>query len=59
LLDAEALRVVKSSPQWIPGKQRGQVVNVAFVIPIVFSLPETEKTEPVEEVNPVKKLDKE
>ena len=36
LLNAEALRVIKSSPQWIPGKQRGQVVNVAFTFPIMF-----------------------
>ena len=38
LLDAEALRVVKTSPQWKPGKQRGQVVNVAFTFPIKFVL---------------------
>ncbi len=36
LLNAEAIRVVKSSPKWIPGKQRGQVVNVAFTFPIKF-----------------------
>ena len=55
LLDAEALRVIKSSPAWIPGKQRGAEVNVAFTIPIEFSLSETEKTEPVEKVFPVEK----
>lgn len=36
LLDAEAIRVIKSSTQWKPGKQRGQLVNVAFVFPIMF-----------------------
>jgi len=38
LLDAEALRVVKASPQWKPGKQRGKEVNVAFTFPIKFVL---------------------
>lgn len=54
LLDTEALRVVKSSPQWKPGKQRGQEVNVAFVFPMKFSLQEPEKTEPEKEVVSVK-----
>jgi TonB family protein len=56
LLDAEAVRVVKSSPAWMPGKQRGQVVNVAFVFPVKFSLQETEKAEPAEEVIPTEKI---
>ncbi|MBE9511292.1 MAG: energy transducer TonB, partial [Bacteroidetes bacterium] len=55
LLDAEALRVVKSSPQWIPGKQKGKEVNVAFTIPVKFSLQEPVKTEPEEKVIPVEK----
>jgi TonB family protein len=37
-LDLEALRVVKSSPKWEPGRQRGIAVNVAFTFPINFSL---------------------
>lgn len=37
-LDAEALRVIKSSPKWKPGKQRGQKVRVAFTFPISFVL---------------------
>lgn len=37
-LDAEAKRVVESSPQWDPGKQDGDAVNVAFTFPIVFKL---------------------
>jgi TonB family protein len=38
LLDAEALRVVKGSPAWIPGKQKGVDVRVKMVLPIKFSL---------------------
>jgi protein TonB len=37
-LDNEAIRVIQSSPQWQPGKQRGKNVNVAFTFPIVFAL---------------------
>lgn len=37
-LNSEALRVIKSMPQWKPGKQRGQNVNVSYVIPIKFQL---------------------
>lgn len=33
-LDKEALRVVKSMPQWQPGKHRGRPVNVNMIIPI-------------------------
>ena len=38
LLDAEALRVLKLMPDWKPGKQRGQAVNVRFTLPVVFRL---------------------
>jgi TonB family protein len=37
-LDQEALRVVNSLPKWIPGKQRGQNVNVSYTVPINFAL---------------------
>lgn len=37
-LDAEAVRVVKSSPKWTPGKQRGKPVRVSFTFPINFVL---------------------
>lgn len=37
-LDAEALRVVKSMPDWKPGKQRGKPVPVSYQIPIKFTL---------------------
>ncbi|BDD11569.1 protein TonB (plasmid) [Fulvitalea axinellae] len=36
--DEEAIRVLKSSPRWNPGKQRGRPVRVRRVIPIVFKL---------------------
>ncbi len=37
-LDAEAVRVIKNSPNWKPGKQRGQKVRVSFTFPINFAL---------------------
>ena len=40
LLDKEAVRVVKSMPSWIPGKQNGKPVRVTYSVPIVFRLQE-------------------
>jgi len=37
-LDKEAIRVIKSSPKWFPGKQKGQPVRVRFTFPIAFQL---------------------
>lgn len=37
-LDQEVLRVIYSSPRWVPGKQRGHLVNVSQTLPIEFSL---------------------
>ncbi len=37
-LDSEALRVVKNLPKWQPGKQRGEMVNVSYTVPINFKL---------------------
>ena len=37
-LDKEAVRVVKSMPNWIPGKQNGQSVNVKYTVPVMFKL---------------------
>jgi TonB family protein len=39
-LDEEAIRVVKSSPLWTPGKQKGEPVDVQFTFPITFELGE-------------------
>ena len=38
--DAEAKRVVKSLPRFIPGKQGGKAVRVWYTIPIRFMIPE-------------------
>lgn len=37
-LDAEAVRVLKSSPKWQPGKNRGKPVRVTYTLPINFQL---------------------
>ena len=36
--DKEALRIVETMPNWIPGKQRGKNVNVYFNLPIRYLL---------------------
>lgn len=36
--DREAIRVVKSMPRWIPGKQNGRNVPVYFTLPVRFKL---------------------
>ena len=38
IIDAEAVRVLESMPNWKPGRQRGQAVNVRFTLPVVFRL---------------------
>jgi TonB family protein len=43
-LDKEAVRVIKSMPKWTPGKQNGKAVPVYYVLPIVFALPDKEKS---------------
>jgi protein TonB len=42
-LGEEALRVVKSMPNWTPGTQRGQAVRVQYNLPIRFKLAEDKK----------------
>ena len=37
-LDREALRLVKSMPHWIPGKQNGEPVRVNYTVPVTFRL---------------------
>ena len=37
-LDAEALRVVKESPDWAPAKQDGKNVPVTYAIPVTFAI---------------------
>jgi periplasmic protein TonB len=38
LLDAEAVRIVSSSPRWTPGTCRGPGQDVQFVFPVLFEL---------------------
>jgi protein TonB len=38
LINAEAIRVIKSLPDWKPGKQNNKNVPVSFIIPIKFIL---------------------
>ncbi len=42
-LDKEALRVITSSPDWEPGKQKGESVKVLFTFPISFALDSASK----------------
>ncbi|WP_461637251.1 TonB family protein [Labilibaculum euxinus] len=37
-LDAEAIRVIKTLPNWIPGSKDGKSVNVTYTLPINFDL---------------------
>ena len=38
ILDQAAADVIKNSPEWVPGKHRGEKVKVQFTIPMVFKL---------------------
>ena len=42
-LDAEAIRVISTMPDWNPGKQNGKPVDVQFTIPVEFSLKDSNK----------------
>ncbi len=50
-IDKEAIRVVTSMPDWIPGMQRGENVNVQYTIPINFVL-QGDKVKEAENLNP-------
>ena len=43
-LEKEALRVVNSMPDWIPGTQNGEKVSVYYTLPIVFKLGSVSKS---------------
>ncbi len=45
LLEAEALRIINSMPNWTPGKQNGKNVSVRYTLPIMFRLDGVDKTE--------------
>jgi len=36
--DEEVIRLIKSMPKWVPGKQNGKPIRVYFTLPIVFKL---------------------
>jgi protein TonB len=38
LVDAEAIRIIKKMPRWIPGKINGETVRVKFSVPLNFLL---------------------
>ena len=44
LLDAEAVRVVKTLPKFSPGRQLGKAISVWYTLPVTFKL-QTEKDE--------------
>jgi periplasmic protein TonB len=37
-LDEEVIKVISSSPEWKPGKQKGKPVNVQFTMPVHIHL---------------------
>ena len=37
-LDKEAVRLCKSLPDFIPGRQNGQVVSVWYTLPVIFKM---------------------
>jgi len=43
-LDYESERVIRSMPNWIPGKQYGKPVRVRYNIPLKYSLKESDDT---------------
>lgn len=37
-IDAEAIRVIQSMPNWLPGKQKGRAVKVRYKMPLTFKI---------------------
>ena len=52
--DEEAIRVVKSMPNWTPGKQKGEPVRVSFQMPFMFKLTDGPSKQPVKESEEIK-----
>jgi hypothetical protein len=44
-LEAEAIRVIKTLPKMIPGKQKGKAVNVPYSLPIIFQVADEKPSE--------------
>jgi len=38
ILDNEVLRLLKSMPNWTPGKENGKLINVYLTLPVIFEL---------------------
>lgn len=38
VLDDEAIRVIRKMPKWRPGKEKGRIVRVKIMIPIIFKI---------------------
>ena len=38
LLDAEAIRVIKTLPKWEPGTQGGKPLRVSYTVPVAFEI---------------------
>ena len=51
LLDAEAVRLVRSMPKWKPGMQKGKAVTVKYTVPLSFKLMEDVKAEASDKKN--------
>ena len=44
VLDAEAVRVISAMPNWVPGRQNGEVVRVKYAVPVTFALQKAPST---------------
>ena len=37
-LDKEAMRVIRTMPQWVPGRLYGEAVRVKYILPVTFKI---------------------
>jgi TonB family protein len=60
--DAEALRVCSAMPKWIPGRQKGQNVNVQYTMPVLFAFDDKKQKKRLvpfnERIRPIPTIDK-
>ena len=49
-LDEEAVRIVKTLPKFIPGRQNGQAVSVWYTLPVTFKLQDKQEPEKPKDV---------
>ena len=43
-LDAEAVRVISSSPKWGPAEKSGKIIDITYQFPVIFRLDEQDDT---------------